>query len=75
MFSVFIERCLQFTKPNYYLSMITMQSWMFLTSFERIREKVLANEITNLAHLGARGFDEISGEVVQTVAFVVQKQA
>ena len=73
LFSVFIERCLQFTKPNYYLSMITMQSWMFLTSFERIREKVLANEITNLAHLGARGFDEISGEVVQTVAFVVQK--
>ena len=73
LFSVFIERCIQLTKPNYYLSMITMQSWMFLTSFERIREKVLANEIISLAHLGARGFDEINGEVVQTAAFVVNK--
>ena len=73
MFSVFIERCLQFTIRNYYTSMITMQSWLFLTSFEKIRNKILDNEITSLAHLGARSFDEISGEVVQTVSFTVKK--
>lgn len=73
LFSVFIERCLDFTLRNYCISMITMQSWMFLTSFEKIRYKLLDNEMTVLLHLGARGFDEISGEVVQTVAFVVKK--
>ncbi len=73
LFSIFIERCLKFATRSYYISMITMQSWMFLMSFEKIRHKLLDNEITGLLHLGARGFDEISGEVVQTVAFVVQK--
>lgn len=71
LFSVFIERCMSMTCSLGYTAMITMQSWMFLTSFSKIREKVLAHEIINMAHLGARGFDEISGEVVQTVAFVV----
>ena len=73
MFSVFIERCLQFTIRNYYTSMITMQSWLFLTSFEKIRNKILDNEIASLAHLGARSFDEISGEIVQTVVFTIKK--
>ena len=73
LFSVFIERCIAFTAQNNYLAMITMQSWMFLTSFQKIRDKILTNEIISLSHLGARGFDEISGEVVQTVAFIVQR--
>ena len=55
--------------------MITMQSWMFLTSFEPIRKKMLGYEISSMAHLGARGFDEISGEVVQTVAFSLRKSS
>ena len=75
MFSVFIERCLQFTIKNYYTSMITMQSWLFLTSFEKIRNKILDNEITSLVHLGAHGFEEIGGEVVQTVAFTIKKKS
>ena len=73
LFSVFIEKSLYFCDNMGYISMITMQSWMFLTSFEKIRHKVLANEIIAMAHLGARGFDEISGEVVQTTAFVTRK--
>ena len=75
LFSVFIERCLTFSKQAGYTSMITMQSWMFLTSFEKLRHKILSNEITTMAHLGARGFDEISGEVVQTTAFTVRKMS
>jgi type II restriction/modification system DNA methylase subunit YeeA len=50
---------------------VTMQSWMFLSSYEVMREKLLSNKTLNtMAHLGARAFSEISGEVVQTTAFV-----
>ena len=52
--------------------MITMQSWMFLSSFEKLREKVLnQNTILSMAHLGPRAFDTIGGEVVQTTAFTL----
>lgn len=50
--------------------MITQQSWMFLSSFERLRKKMMLTETVNMAHLGARAFEEIGGEVVQTTAFV-----
>ena len=54
--------------------MITMQSWMFLSSYEKLRIKLLKNyRIDTLVHLGPRAFEEIGGEVVQTVAFVIQK--
>lgn len=75
LFSAFIERCIDFTLVNKFTAMITMQSWMFLTSFEPIRKKMLGYEISSMAHLGARGFDEISGEVVQTVAFSLRKSS
>ena len=73
LFATFIEKCIRYTEKDGLVSMITMQSWMFLTSFTKLREKILSNEINNLVHLGARGFDEISGEVVQTVAFSITK--
>ena len=50
--------------------MITQHSWMFLSSFEKLREKMMLTETVNMAHLGARAFEEIGGEVVQTTAFV-----
>ena len=75
LFSAFIERCIDFALVNKFTAMITMQSWMFLTSFEPIRKKMLRYEISSMAHLGARGFDEISGEVVQTVAFSLRKSS
>jgi len=71
---VFIERNFDFLKQNGYLSMITMHSWMFLSSYEKFREKLIASkDIVNMAHLGARAFDEIGGEVVQTTAFVMRR--
>ena len=73
LYSVFIEKCKRMTKENYYQSMITQQSWMFLGSFAKLRAFVLDDIIVNMAHLGARAFDEISGEVVQTSAFVLRK--
>jgi hypothetical protein len=70
---VFIERNFELLKPNGYLSMITMHSWMFLSSYEKFREKLIASkDIVNMAHLGARAFEEIGGEVVQTTAFVMR---
>ena len=73
MFAVFIERCGQMTKKDGYQAMITQHAWMFLSSFEKLRTKLLAVDIVNMAHLGARAFEEIGGEVVQTTSFVIRK--
>ena len=73
MFAVFIERCGQMAKKNGYQAMITQHAWMFLSSFEKLRTKLLAVDIDNMAHLGARAFEEIGGEVVQTTSFVIRK--
>lgn len=73
LFAVFIEKCGQMTKENGYQAMITQQSWMFLSSFEKLREKLLLTDTENMVHLGARAFDEIGGEVVQTTSFVLRK--
>ena len=70
LFAVFIERCRQMTGSNGFQAMITQHSWMFLSSFEKLREKMMLTETVNMAHLGARAFEEIGGEVVQTTAFV-----
>ena len=75
LFAVFIERCNEFTKKNCYTSMITMQSWMFLSSYETFRKNIIEKtEIISLNHLGTRAFSEIGGEVVSTVAWVSQKK-
>ena len=73
LFAVFMETCGQMTKQNGYQAMITQHSWMFLSSFEKLREKLLLKDTVNMAHLGARAFDEIGGEVVQTTSFVLRR--
>ena len=73
LFAVFIERCGEMLKKNGYQAMITQHSWMFLSKLANLRVKILKNTIINMAHLGARAFEEISGEVVQTTSFVFLK--
>ena len=73
LFAVFIEKCGQMPKKNGYQAMITQHAWMFLSSFEKLRGKLLHTDIVNMAHLGARAFEEIGGEVVQTTSFVIRK--
>ena len=73
LFAVFIERCGQFVGKNGYQAMITQHAWMFLSSFEKLRAKLQAVDTVNMAHLGARAFEEIGGEVVQTTSFVMRK--
>jgi SAM-dependent methyltransferase len=74
LFAVFMERALEMTKEQGYMAMINQHSWMFLSSYEKLRVKIIKNhKIDTLVHLGARAFEEIGGEVVQSVAFVLQK--
>ena len=72
LFAVFIERCGQMTGKNRYQAMITQHAWMFLSSFEKLRAKLLVKDTVNMAHLGPRAFEEIGGEVVQTTSFVLR---
>lgn len=52
LFAAIIIKCLEFTKQNGYSSLVTMQSWMFLSSFEEMRTKLLTlNTLTTLMHM------------------------
>lgn len=73
LFAVFIEKCNHMTKKNGLTAMITQHSWMFLSSFEKLRSKMLIADTINMAHLGARAFEEIAGEVVQTTTWIQRK--
>ena len=73
LFAVFIERCGQMTERNRYQTMITQHAWMSLASYENLRKRVYRLGIINLLHLGPKAFDEVGGEMVQTVAFTLQK--
>ena len=75
LFSVFMLLAIDRLQDNGKYGMINMQSWMFLSSFEKLRKDLLDNsQIDNMLHLGPRTFDELSGEVVQNTAFVISKQ-
>ncbi len=72
-FAMFIERNLDLAMQKGMVAMITMQSWMFLSSYEKLRAGILDNHtILSMAHLGPRAFDSIGGEVVSTTAFVIE---
>ena len=75
LFAVFMERCGAMLHADGEQAMITQHAWMFLSSFERLRAKLLQSDtIVSMAHLGARAFEEIAGEVVQTTAFVLSRE-
>lgn len=72
LFSVFMIVAKDMLAPSGKYGMINMQSWMFLSSFEKLRTNLLQHsKIDNMLHLGPRTFDELSGEVVQNTAFVI----
>ena len=71
LFAVFIEKCHDFCNETGFIAMITQQSFMFLSTFEKLRVELINNHaIINMAHLGAHAFEEIGGEVVQATTFV-----
>ena len=76
LFAVFMELGVECISGGGKLGMINMQSWMFLSSFEKMRLNFLLHyNIDSLLHLGSRTFDELSGEVVQNVSFVLTKHS
>lgn len=76
LFSVFMLLSENLLVENGKYGMINMQSWMFLSSFEKLREHIIKNlHIDNMLHLGPHTFDELSGEVVQNTAFVMTRHS
>ena len=74
LFAVFMESTLRMTVKEGFIGMINQHSWMFLSSYEKLRDYILTNcGIVNMLHLGPRTFEELSGEVVQSTAFVLEK--
>ena len=72
LFSVFMMMGMDNLQFGGKMAQINMQSWMFLSSFEKLRNIFLGSYlIDSMLHLGPRTFDELSGEVVQNTAFVL----
>lgn len=71
LYAVFMEVCVGIVKSCGKCAMITQQTWMFTPTYISLREKVSVYQIDSLLHLWVHAFDEIKGEVVQTVAFVM----
>lgn len=73
LYAIFLERSLDLVRRSGFVAMVTMQGWMFTTSYESLRELILARtSIATLAQFGARAFESISGEIVATAAFVLR---
>lgn len=66
----FIEKCFDLSKKNGLVSLITQNSFMFLSTYEKLRKYLLEKNLINLIHLGSKSFEEIKGEKVQTASFV-----
>ncbi len=76
LFAVFMERALELTAPGGVMGMINQHAWMFLSSYESLREHLLDHySLETMLHLGPRAFPEIGGEVVQSTTFTVRNAA
>ncbi|EOX3342120.1 BREX-1 system adenine-specific DNA-methyltransferase PglX [Vibrio cholerae] len=75
LFAIFMERAFKLLSKDGFNAQINMQSWMFLSSYEQLRSNLLEDHtFITMAHLGARAFSQISGEVVQTTAWIIRNQ-
>lgn len=72
LFAIFMEHAFNLLTAHGYNAQINMHAWMFLSSYEKFRHVMLANHTVNsLAHLGSKAFSQITGEVVQTCAWII----
>ena len=72
LFAAFIDRALGLSKPKSFVSLIAIQNWMFLSSFESLRDRILSRTyFANLVQIGYNSFPELNSKVVQAAAFVL----
>ncbi len=75
LYAAFIARCAEMAHETGRIGMITQQSFMFISSYEELRKGLLEEfAIEVMAHTGPRAFAEISGEKVNTTAFVLRRE-
>lgn len=75
LFAIFMERAFKLLSQYGFNAQINMQSWMFLSSYEQLRSNLLEDHtLITMAHLGARAFSQISGEIVQTTSWIIQNK-
>ena len=75
MYAAFMERCLDLTEENGYLAMITIHSWMFISSFKTLRKRILeSGTLLNMLHTGAATFDDLSSFNALATSFVLKKE-
>ena len=75
LFAMFLERALNMNIKGGIMAMIPMQSWMFSSTYEKLRNKIISNfTLLSMAHIGTKGFDAIGGEVLSTTAFIIQNE-
>ncbi|MCB2341109.1 BREX-1 system adenine-specific DNA-methyltransferase PglX [Clostridium estertheticum] len=73
LFASFLEKDKTYLKRNGFTAMVNQHSWMFLNSYDKLRQDIITNRsICNMLHLGTRAFEEIGGEVVSTTTFVIR---
>lgn len=76
LYVAFINRCSELSNKGFYVAMITQQSFMFISTLEKIRSNILDHcTIRSMVQLGPHGFEDIGGEKVNTVLFVISKKA
>ncbi|MBX9724060.1 MAG: BREX-1 system adenine-specific DNA-methyltransferase PglX [Candidatus Obscuribacterales bacterium] len=74
LFAMFMERALDLVSTKGLVAMVTMQSWMFLSSFYDFRKELLdEHHISSLIQIGFNSFPELNSKVVQACAFVITK--
>tara|TARA_B110000211_G_C14093525_1_gene561190 strand:- start:13867 stop:17583 length:3717 start_codon:yes stop_codon:yes gene_type:complete len=73
LFSIFMERSFSLLTESGYNAQVNMQSWMFLSSYEKLREWLLKSKnIMCLMQIGYNSFPELNSKIVQCSAFCVQ---
>ena len=72
--TVFLERCLELCAEGGTASLVLPQNWLFLTSYRKLRKKILKTETWHLlARLGPGAFETISGEVVKAILLTLSR--
>jgi Eco57I restriction-modification methylase len=71
-FAMFINRCVTIGVPKSFVAMVTIQKWMFTSSFEKIRREILnSTAIRGLLQIGFNSFPELNSKYALAVAFIL----